>query len=344
MIIGITGYGYTGASAYIDVLKEFKDVQSLPQNTEFQIVQQSDGVIDLEYGLVFAKRRLHTNTTIKRFINSLNSNRNKNMDIISNGAYSKLFKEYIKILTQISWYGKSNYDPEDIKSFLSKHKKWIVNRAIAYIIRYFDKHAVWPPRQKRYFSYMEKEDFERITKQYFKKLLESFGFDLQKNIILEQVFNPFEPLSGAQFFDLPVVSIVVDRDPRDIFLLTNILYPENCGFMPCNCNVEDFVTYYKKLHSHLVDDKRVLYLRFEDLIYNYDETIGKLEKLLNSKNTNKGSIFKPELSINNTQMYLKYPQFEKEYKYIEENLNNYLYDFELAKSNVKFDVVKVNPF
>ena len=47
MIIGITGYGYSGASAYIDVLKEFDGIQSLKKNNEFPIFQQTDGIFDL---------------------------------------------------------------------------------------------------------------------------------------------------------------------------------------------------------------------------------------------------------------------------------------------------------
>ena len=61
MIIGVTGYGGSGASACIALIKEFDNVQFYRDSTEFQILQQPDGITDLRYNLVESRRRIRRN-------------------------------------------------------------------------------------------------------------------------------------------------------------------------------------------------------------------------------------------------------------------------------------------
>ena len=72
----------------------------------------------------------------------------------------------------------------------------------------------------------------------------------------------------------------------------------------------------------------MLALQFEDLVYNYDSATEKLRKFLGlPENPNPKSIFDPALSKANTQVWNRFPQYEKDIKYIEENLPEYLFDF-----------------
>ena len=84
--------------------------------------------------------------------------------------------------------------------------------------------------------------------------------------------------------------------------------------------------------------KKVLRIKFEDLIYNYDKELKKIEKFLNFKkeeHINPKSRFNPEISIKNTQLFNK-KEYIKEVKIIEKELSNYLYDFPYEiKNDVK---------
>ncbi len=80
MIIGITGYGYSGASAYIDVLKEFDGIQSLKKNNEFPIFQQTDGIFDLQHALVEEPRRLNISSMIVRFRRNTKDSRSNKLE------------------------------------------------------------------------------------------------------------------------------------------------------------------------------------------------------------------------------------------------------------------------
>lgn len=337
MIIGISGYGYSGASAYIDMLKEFDDMQSLPLNNEFPILQQTDGILDLKHALVSEKRRLNANSTIIRFMRNTQDGRSNKLEKLSRGQYSRISKKYIDELIGISWKGRSAFDPGDIRNGLEQPFLEIPNRIIRRILRLMNKNAIWPWPKQRYFGFCDEERFNEVTKNYIIKILEALDVDLKKNVILEQVFNTINPLLGSEFFDQDVVSVIVDRDPRDIFLLTNILFPEKCSFMPCDGSVEKFIYYYKTLHDNTNDDPRIVKVKFEDLIYNYDSTVNLFENLLDVKNTHRGRFFIPEKSVVNTRMYLRFPQYADEFRIIEKECSEYLYE-------KVFDEMKVSEF
>lgn len=342
MIVGVTGYGYSGASAYIDVLKEFESVQSLP--FEFQLVQMPDGLLDLKNGLVDSKRRLYSNACVNRYLSCVKSRGNDNLSKSLNGKLVELSKKYIQDLVELSWEGKSNYDPEDVRANLDKDRYAFLNRVIAALLKKINHRLVWPPLKTRYFSFLEEDVFILKTQKYIEEIFKVAGVDLTKTIILDQVFSTSDPLSGSEFFNNDVISFIVDRDPRDVFLLTNYIYPERCCFMPNQGDVNKFIRYYKLLHYNRVDDKRIHYFSFEDLIYHYNDTIKTIENLLYKKNNERRKYFKPELSINNTQMFKKISEHYEDIIKIENELEDYIYDFETAAKSVDFEREEIKPF
>lgn len=342
MIIGVTGYGYSGASALLDLLKEFEGIQYVP--FEFQIIQEPDGLLDLMNGLVKSKRRLYTNTVVNRFFNCINGYGCLNLSNYLNGKLGEISKNYINSLVELKWEGRSNYDPEDIRYTLDKRKFIFINKLVGTILKTFNHHIVWPPSKERFFAFLDEETFIQKTQQYVNNLLVEAGIDTAGTIILDQIFSSSDPLSGSEFFADDVLSIIVDRDPRDVYIMTNILYPERCRFMPNLGDVDKFIKYYKLLHHNKTNDNRVLYLRFEDLIYRYDKTVSYLEGLLKKQHILPKSYFKPELSINNTQMFNNYPNYKEDISKIECELADYLFDFEVVKNNVLFERQIEKPF
>ena len=109
------------------------------------------------------------------------------------------------------------------------------------------------------------------------------------------------------YFDDPY-AIIVDRDPRDIYLIVKRISYLVGTFIPHD-DVRDYVDYYRIIRRHQEDDeKRVLRIRFEDLVYNYDDTVQTIERFLNIRNHDRiGSHFKPEVSITTTNLKRVYP-------------------------------------
>lgn len=80
----------------------------------------------------------------------------------------------------------------------------------------------------------------------------------------------------------------------------------------------------------LKDDNKLkaLCIRFEDLVYHYDTATKKLKDFLHlGENPNPKRIFDPSMSMANTQVWKRYPEFKKDIEYIESELKEYLFDF-----------------
>ena len=82
-----------------------------------------------------------------------------------------------------------------------------------------------------------------------------------------------------------------------------------------------------RLIEKKIEDKKIMRIHFEDLIYDYENTKKKLIKFLNfqsKKHINKLKRFNPEVSIKNTRLFDN-EKYSCESKIIEEKLREYLY-------------------
>ena len=71
-------------------------------------------------------------------------------------------------------------------------------------------------------------------------------------------------------------------------------------------------------------------IKFENLVYNYDDTEKKICQFLGyseKKHVRKYERFNPNISIQNTQVFNSDKKYEKEVKYIEKELKQFLYKF-----------------
>ena len=96
-------------------------------------------------------------------------------------------------------------------------------------------------------------------------------------------------------------------------------------------NVQNFITYYRMLRDgqpYKEKHERVLKINFEELVYDYDNTACRINSFLHVVNNNPKTIFKPELSVANTNLIRKFPEFEEDVKVIERELAEYLFPFE----------------
>ena len=83
------------------------------------------------------------------------------------------------------------------------------------------------------------------------------------------------------------------------------------------------------MRKRVKTNDHVLRMSFEELIYEYDIAVKKIEKFL-SLNTHKypKTIFDPAKSINNTQQIRRHPELIEDIKKIENELPEYLFPFE----------------
>lgn len=318
MIISTSGFGNTGASAVLDFLRGYRDIQIL-DGIEFQLIHMPDGLLDLKHSLVYSKDRLRSNAAIKRFLSLNNSVVAKRL--ISKGCdYSALAEEYIHSLTPISWQGSSVYDPTDT----IKHKNNLFKRGLFYLARKFNPN-IHPKFEKRYFLMMDEENFDIKTKEFVKKILNSLNVDVNKDIVLDMLVSAVDPCAGLEFLDETKI-IVVYRDPVDLFIRATTHQATN-GFFPC-VDVEQFICYYKTLMEKTIIGDKVLCVQYEDLIYRYYPTTERIIEFLGYKNRpdDEFKFFNPDISVKYTNTRPTYND-NKVIETIDKSLSKYVYNF-----------------
>lgn len=328
MVVSISGLGCTGSSAVEDLLREYDDMNG-GMDDEFTLLYAPDGILDLEHHLVNSPQRFwSSDVAITRFIKFIkNESRSPRSfyNTITKGKFRELSLDYIHEICQMSWRGFWYVDLFASNELVRTIKFRIVDR---FLRQYQDK------TKKRVYSFVDRtmylsvrpDNFYEATKKYLNNLFEAMGYDIKGNIFVNQLFAGNNPQSGMQFFD-DAKAIIVDRDPRDVYVLLKKYQPVVHWY--AIETVEEFVDYFRYVREGAgASLENVLYVQFEDLVYSYDEEVSRIEKFLNiSQHTRKKQKFCPEKSKNNTQLFLYADDLKSDIAYIEENLQEYLYDF-----------------
>lgn len=347
VIVGVSGYGATGASAYMDILSEFENIRAL-KGVEFQLLQETDGLIDLAFHVTQRRNRLAESFAMERFLRVVNGSQCDNLNRVTSDVLRQRARGYLDAISTVHWKGRSGFQPADFNGAISLAP---INRALKWVnrvtTRLIGKNA-YPKHMMRQTD-IGKERFVAETKEFLKDVIAALPNEGQENIALEQLFSTSNPCEGFEYFD-DVRSIVVDRDPRDVYVLTNYLLPHIATFMPHDKDVRSFVEYWRAIHvsNETCDETdakgKVLHVRFEDLVFARDETVSVLERFLGLRHGGDyGRFFDPAASANNTCLYKTHCQEKSDIEYIEQHLSEFLYDFD-AQAEDHFARIPMKPF
>ena len=329
-IITCTGYHGTGSSLITDYLKEFKEIDSVG-DFEFRFLQDPNGIADLEDRLLKNNSRLNSDRAIYEFLKLIRIlNSNYTNKFWKKSVYKKIFKnklliyskEYINNLIDIEWNGYW-YDFEFRNYTLKNRIKNIIIRLCSY-----NNNKINNIRNKKiYFSYPI-ENFYKETKIYLNKLFSEVSDS--EILALDQLVPCCNIERYLNYFE-DIKIIVVDRDPRDIYILNKEIWKDS--IVPYN-NVELFIKHFKAIRKHRNYEKenveKIMRIKFEDTIYYYEDTMKKINKFLKIDkltHNNRKKYFNPQNSINNTQLFKKYEKYKEDIKVIEKELEEYCYEF-----------------
>lgn len=326
MIIGTCGFSWSGSSAVADFLAEFNENQ-VYNDDEFIIAFFPDGIEDLDYNL---------NTKCSKFVSSTVAipRFRKVADLLlrkeTKGKIQKITDDYIKSLVQAKWTGSG-------QGQAVLHNPWMFN--------YFGKKIAWRCIRRLPVSLCKKlkiypldtmeysiqpDKFYEKTIMYTDNILKSIGLDLSKNIVLDQPFPGNNPVHCMKYFR-ESRAIVVDRDPRDLYILAKEYYPHRSYQIPYE-KVEDFVSYYYNMHKNMhkiYEEQNVLCIKFEELVFEYNSTANKIIQFLGlRKNMQPKRYFQPERSMVNTRLFKKCTKYANDIEFIESSLNQFLFDFD----------------
>lgn len=340
-VITCTGYGYTGSSVITDFLKEFDCCRPLGE-TEYTIMHEPNGISDLEYRLVENNNRYSVDYGVLKFkalVERLSGTKSRP------GIYEKTFKhkfrkiseDYISKLVQVSFLG--NWEIDYIEASL---KKKILHRILDKFRRmYLDilriDYGEKPPffdsmlyERKMCYSYFDKDEFYKTTERYLEALFSEIDdIDQYEYLVFDQLV-PSANISRYFNYYRAMKVIVVDRDPRDIFILNREKWKAN--WIPND--LDTYIKWFRSIREHLKheseDANQVLRIRFEDFVYKYDETSKRIMSFLeltNEHHTKQKQYFNPDLSIKNTRTWNTYTAYIGDLNTIKMELPEFCYDY-----------------
>lgn len=334
-IIMTCGYMGSGSSAATDLVSEYKNINNDHRDFEYVFLHCPNGVFDLEDKLLIGNNSIRSDEAIHSFLNTMKDLYDKKFwwpgyykNIIGPDFYNEVLKyinELIDIESNNYWYYQEN----------PTRKMQLKKACYELLARLKGKHTT--KKVLRYdkilLSYKRPEEFYEITRKFIYKILDMIDSDNDNTMLLDQLFLPHNLYRIDNYFkDDEIKAIVVERDPREIFVLNKYAWAKKGIDVPYSFDVKKFCKQYKSIREmeKIVDSKNVLRIRFEDLVYNYDETEKKVTKFLGyeqSDHINKFKRFNPEISIKNTQVFLSSEEYKEECEYIEKELGKYLYNF-----------------
>lgn len=333
MVLGVCGFGFSGSGAVLDWLKDYPETY-VSDKLEFSLVYKPDGLIDLGNAICYhPSRYFSSDSAIRRFIQYMNRSRNS-LNRITNGHFQELLDDYLSKIIQISWKGTTSvhrYQASTVDYFFRQHIPRLLRRQLENRLHIIINGSFWPEKTM-YFSVLNEESFIEYSRSFISNILKEASDNTDKRIVvLDQCFAANDPQNSFSFFDTPR-AITVIRDPRDNYLLAKKAYGFATSFIPRK-KVDDFIVYYRGLmesRRYQASNDSIMEVRFEDLIYNPRLTFERLEKWIGLSHVDVNSFthFKPEVSINNTQLWNKYLEYDKDIKKIETELSEYLYPFE----------------
>lgn len=332
-VISCASYYGTGSSAITDYVSEFDGVFSMT-NEEFRFIQDPDGIDDLEFHLVENHNRHNAGHALKRYmrlVDFYNGNVfGRKYAPFFHGRWKDISYEYIASLTDFTFKGWWMYDLYDKGNFFYFRKR-ITNKIL--------HKTIWRNKPDRVLNTMKKEitycsdpgkdKFIECTKRYINELLTEAS-DGADTVMVDQIVPPSNLPRYTRYFD-DIKVVVVDRDPRDLYLLEKMEWKD--GVIPYE-NVESFVKWYRYTRAHrqreIFDPRTTLFVRFEDLLYRYEEETARLRNFLGLNEAEHSRPFTglvPEQSKKNTRKWLEYPDAADDISYIERELSEYIYDY-----------------
>lgn len=331
-----TGYMGSGSSAVTDILSEIEGYSENNGSYEYVFLHCPNGVFDLEDKLLVGNTTLRSDEAIHSFKNCMIELYDRKNYWVSGYKYkiSDKFLDFcdeflddigVFYLKDVYWYYQQN--PRGIKMCLKILYSKFCNR-----IPILKNEKVPLTYKDVYMAYPSEEQFYSAAKTFLNKIFVALGL-CEHNLVLDQLILPQNISRLGNYFPDNSKVIIVDRDPRDVFLLNKYIWKKRGQAVPYPYDVQVFCDMYsrmRKIDSEMYSDN-VLKIHFEDLVYNYENTLDLLYDFLeiapDMHKVNKGKIFNPLISQKNTQIHKINSCLKREAEIIEKRLSEYIYNF-----------------
>jgi len=294
-IVSCQGFGYSGSGVISDLLREYEKVdvqgfidtegslgQACATDEEIDFIRYTGGILDFER-YVNSKNIFHNDAALHL--------------LISNFAQSSLCQKLpeCRILA-----------------------KQFVSNLISGICECENQSAyntILQSEENRYSSIfymrnMSVQEYRQLSKRFLIHFFNALHHHDSQVLVLDQLFTDFEFDNSRNLEYIPnLKTIVVYRDPRDVFAFAN---KEKVSWLPYK-DVDTFITMYKNCLSKLdFDSSDYLVIRFEEIVTNkYDYWVRQVENYLGLDSSNHirpKSFFDPQSSCKSIGRWKNFPE------------------------------------
>ena len=270
------GSGYSGASAIKDYLSGRPDISSPLEDSEFELIHDSHGIIDLDNSLNYMFSVNGASYALDKF-EEFSKNYSINIPYKNRKQYLKNIKDYIYNITQLDYKGLPKSRLEEF-GFFYKNIELLCRKLYFKLGRKYASGIMRVP--------VNQDKFNRETV----KLIDSiFNISSSNNnkIIVDQGGSFWNPLTSTKYYSSRRV-IVVTRDPRDIYLDL-----KNQGYAYPGGDPMVFCMWYKEIMSRISikewKNKHVVHVKFENFVLDFENNIKKLCEFLDLNDSIKSS-------------------------------------------------------
>ena len=350
-LIDVSGLGNSGKTAVTDLLREIDGVHAHHNSFEFNLLRLPDGILDLQQALCENWSPSRSDFSIKRFRKLCESLNGHYSGVLTN-RFMLYTDEFLESLVLESLFIDGWYDSlyED-RTRKDRFKSILKNIGLFDLVKKVYKLLISNNQisgHKTEVFLSDGNDFIIKAKAYLEKVLFTDLDNKNNSVVTNNAFEPFTPHTSIIYFD-DAYSIVVDRDPRDIY--ASIIKVDE-SFLPKfetneglfskeyiqrlkedmlgTADIWTFITRQRLYREKMLFEKdhpRIVYVWYEDLVLNYEDTVKEILSKLDidpDLHTKKKQFFDPAQSAKNVGIWKKMKDSE-EIKLIEKELKDYLY-------------------
>ena len=324
--LDLSGYAFTGKTAFIELIREFRGYYVPHFTYEFALLRIQGGLLDLQTALLDDWSPVRSDAAIRRFMKLVDRIGGRNSyfnpaswftavgweyERIYNGRFCQLSDQYVQALTEATWQAEWPYAMLEWSGWtLFRRKLW-------------KKLGVPEPyKSKVYLTNPDK--FLSATKDYLAGLLTANVNTDTRTVVMHNAFEPFNPSRSLRLFD-DARCIIIDRDPRDNYIDTLKYKPLA---LPPDKFIKRYRLYRQIARRNEAHSDRVLRLRFEDLVLDYEVTLNRMLAFLGEEkdvHEHPRKFFDPETSKKNVGLWKSYP-LQAEIELIGRELNEFCYE------------------
>ncbi len=304
----VAGYGWSGSSAVVDILREFKSCYT--PEVEFRAIKDPYGLIYLYYAVaVTGSFDIAAKDFIKymSFLNQINSRFTMGLSYKSffGENFEHATKDFIASLVSFEYY--NNWWMFD---FRMDKTKWLFRRIVNKILNKLHLYRFcFPSEEKSYFTSVNEHEFLESARKYIDDIFTPLALhNNASHIVLDQAVSSINFRNELNFFRKAKM-IVVDRDPRDNYAdLIQINYSIGKEFAKSH-DTSKYIEMHRasrRNRADIMNDPDVLLLKFEDLVYHYEDSLKKIADFIGlnlEDHVMKRKYFNPDVSVKNVGIW-----------------------------------------